>query len=94
MLLIAAVAAIVLVIAPHCLIDAPMGGVAAELVQPAGRACLIWTVLLVRFVATVQITIAPLLLRQAEFPIGWRVSAAEVVGLTFSIVCKRAKEKI
>lgn len=93
MLLVAAVTAIVLVIAPHCLIDAPMCGVASELVQPTWGARLIGTVLLVGFVATVQITVAPLLLGQAEFPIGWRVSASEVVGLTFSVVCERRERK-
>ena len=88
MLLVTTVATVVLVIAPHGLLDAAMGGIAPELVQPTMWARLVRAVLLVRFVATVQITVAPLFLGQAKLPVGWCVSAPKVIGLAFSIVCK------
>lgn len=84
LLLVAIVAAIVFVIAPGALLDAPLRSVAPELVQPAGLG--IRASCLVPSVSTVQISIALFLTRDAEFR--GRSPASEVVRLTLSIDCE------
>lgn len=87
MLLVAVVTAVVLVIASHRLVDAPLRNVTAELIQSTGLPW-IGTALLVPTVTTVQVAVATFFSRYAQSTLGRRrqVTAPEVVRLTLSVI--------
>jgi hypothetical protein len=84
MVLVTVVAAIVLVVAAHRLVDAPLRDVTPELIEPTGWPRTRAALLLVTAVPAVEVAIAVLLFRQAV--LHRCVAAAEVVWLAFAVI--------